>query len=71
VAQAGPDAVTIAVHDASTVPPRPLPLDATRPGGFGWHLVQRLSMEARGEVQVAGKTVTAVVPCPTGVTPQG
>jgi anti-sigma regulatory factor (Ser/Thr protein kinase) len=61
--KAGPDAVTIAVHDASTVPPRPLPLDATRPGGFGWHLVQQLSMEARVAIHAAGKTVTAVVPC--------
>jgi len=69
--KAGPDAVTVAVHDASTVAPRPLPLDATRPGGFGWHLVQELSLEVRVDIHAAGKTVTAVVPCPTGVTPRG
>jgi hypothetical protein len=45
-----------------------LPLDATRPGGFGWHLVQQLSIQVRVAVYAAGKTVTAVVPCPTGVT---
>ncbi|MFE2467595.1 ATP-binding protein [Streptomyces mirabilis] len=68
--EAGPGTVTVAVHDASTVPPRTLPLDATRPGGFGWHLVQELSVDVQVEVHAAGKTVTAVVLCPTGVTPQ-
>ena len=38
--EAGPGTVAVTVHDASTVPPRPVPLEATRPGGFGWHLVQ-------------------------------
>jgi hypothetical protein len=28
-----------AVDDASTLPPRPRPLDPRTPGGFGWHLV--------------------------------
>ncbi|MFJ8469983.1 ATP-binding protein [Streptomyces swartbergensis] len=69
--KAGPDAVTVAVHVASTVSPRPLPLDASRPVGFGWHLVQQLSVQVRVAVHAAGKTVTAVVPCPTGVTPEG
>lgn len=64
--EAGPDTVTVAVHDASTVPPRLLPPDVTRPGGFGWRLVQELSLEVRVDVQTAGKTVTAVVHCPTG-----
>ncbi|MET9813692.1 ATP-binding protein [Streptomyces sp. NPDC006355] len=68
--EAGPGTVTVAVDDASTVPPRALSLDVTRPGGFGWHLVQDLSVEVRVDVHAAGKTVTAVVPCPTGVTPQ-
>ncbi|MGA5454555.1 ATP-binding protein [Streptomyces umbrinus] len=68
--EAGPGAVTVAVHDASTVSPRALPLDVTSPGGFGWHLVQELSVDVRVEVHAAGKTVTAVVPCPTGVTAQ-
>jgi anti-sigma regulatory factor (Ser/Thr protein kinase) len=69
--EAGPETVTVAVQDASPVPPRPLPLDATRPGGFGWHLVRELSVEVRVEVHAAGKTVTAIVPCSTGVTPPG
>ncbi|MFC9912379.1 ATP-binding protein [Streptomyces sp. NPDC127197] len=69
--EAEPGAVTVAVQDASPVPPRPLSVDATRPGGFGWHLVQQLSADVRVHVHAAGKTVTAVVPCPTGVTPQG
>ncbi|MFF5523123.1 ATP-binding protein [Streptomyces coeruleorubidus] len=69
--EAGPGTVTVRVEDASTIPPRPLPLDATRPGGFGWHVLQQLSMEARVDVHAAGKTVTAVVPCPTDVTPEG
>ncbi|MFJ8470198.1 ATP-binding protein [Streptomyces swartbergensis] len=68
--EAGPGRVTVQVEDASTISPRPLSLDATRPGGFGWHLVQQLAMEARVAVHAAGKTVTAVVPCPTGVIPQ-
>ncbi|MFE1895122.1 ATP-binding protein [Streptomyces yangpuensis] len=62
--------VTVAVHDASPLPPRPLPLDATKPGGFGWHLVQELSVDVEVDVHAAGKTVTAVVPCSTGVRPQ-
>ncbi|MBT2414841.1 ATP-binding protein [Streptomyces sp. ISL-12] len=53
--ETGPDTVTVAVQDASSVPPRPLPLDATRPGGFGWHLVHELSAEVRVEVHAAGK----------------
>jgi anti-sigma regulatory factor (Ser/Thr protein kinase) len=69
--EAGPGTVTVAVHDASTVRPRTLPLDATRPGGLGWHLVQQLSADVRVEVHATGKTVTAVVPCPTGITPRG
>lgn len=68
--KAGPDAVTVAVHDASTVAPRALPLDATRPVGFGWQLVQELSVEVRVDIHAAGKTVTAVVQCPRGVTPR-
>ncbi|MGW0537466.1 ATP-binding protein [Streptomyces sp. NPDC003032] len=34
--KARPGTVTVEVHDASTVPPRLLPPDVTRPGGFGW-----------------------------------
>jgi len=48
-----------------------MPLDATRPGGFGWHLVRELSVDVRVDIHAAGKTVTAIMPCPTGVTRQG
>jgi anti-sigma regulatory factor (Ser/Thr protein kinase) len=65
--EAGPGTVTVEVHDASTVLPLLLPMDATRPGGFGWHLVQDLSVDVRVDVHAAGKSVTAVVPCPTAV----
>ncbi|MGW0422804.1 hypothetical protein [Streptomyces sp. NPDC003015] len=65
--EAGPDTVTVEVHDASTVPPRLMPVDVTGPGGFGWRLVQELALEARVDVYAAGKSVTAVLPCPTGV----
>jgi anti-sigma regulatory factor (Ser/Thr protein kinase) len=67
--EAGPETVTVTVQDASPVPPRPVPLDVTEPGGFGWHLVQELSQSVRVDIHAAGKTVTAIVPCPTGVTP--
>ncbi|MEU2929515.1 ATP-binding protein [Streptomyces sp. NPDC007251] len=66
--EARPEAVTVAVDDASTLPPRPRPLDPRTPGGFGWHLVQELSTDVQGTVHAGGKTVTAVVPCPTRVT---
>ncbi|MFJ4790038.1 ATP-binding protein [Streptomyces sp. NPDC088794] len=66
--EAGPGTVTVAVHDASTVSPRSLPPDLTRQGGFGWLLVQELTVDVRVEVRAAGKTVAAVVPCPTAVT---
>ncbi|MEU9959776.1 ATP-binding protein [Streptomyces sp. NPDC050982] len=66
--EAGPGTVTVAVYDASTVSPCALPLDVTSPGGFGWHLVRELSVDVRAKVHAAGKTVTAVVACPTGVT---
>ncbi|MFF4277077.1 ATP-binding protein [Streptomyces sp. NPDC001536] len=69
--KAGAGTVTVAVHDASPLPHRPLPMDPARPGGFGRHLVQDLSVDVRVQIHSAGKTVTAVVPCPTGVRPQG
>jgi hypothetical protein len=59
------------VHDGSTLPPRPRPLDAAPPGGFGRQLVQDLSIDVRVQVHASGKTVTAVVPCPTRALPQG
>ncbi|MGW3037440.1 hypothetical protein ACWDCB_40370 [Streptomyces sp. NPDC001178] len=33
--EAGAGAVTVAVDDASSLPPRPRPLDPRTPGGFG------------------------------------
>lgn len=59
------------MHEASPLPPRLLPMDATRWGGFGLHLVQDLSIDVRVQVHPAGKTVTAVLPCPTGVMRRG
>ncbi|MFM9707862.1 ATP-binding protein [Streptomyces galilaeus] len=56
--KAGAQTVTVAVHDASRLPPRPRPTDATKPGGFGWHLGQELSVDARVQIHSAGKTVT-------------
>ncbi|WP_406499340.1 hypothetical protein OHB06_50225 [Streptomyces sp. NBC_01604] len=41
-------------------------MDATRTGGFGWHLVQGLSADVQVKIHASGKTVTAIVPCPTG-----
>ncbi|WP_086850305.1 ATP-binding protein [Streptomyces coeruleofuscus] len=69
--EAGPGTVTVAVDDASSLRPQSLPMDAAKPGGFGWHLVQDLSADVRVQVHPAGKTVTAIVPCPTGVMRQG
>lgn len=69
--RAGPGTMTVAVHDASRVPPRPVPLDASRPGGFGWHLVQNLSVDVQVQVHPRGKIVTAIVPCPTGAADHG
>jgi hypothetical protein len=37
----------------------------------GWHLVRELSVDVRVGVHAAGKTVTAIMPCPTGVTRRG
>lgn len=65
--EAGPQTVTVVVQDASPVLPRPVPLNANEPYGFGWHLVQELSQSVQVDIHPTGKTVTAVVPCPTGV----
>ncbi|MFD6171131.1 hypothetical protein [Streptomyces coeruleorubidus] len=46
-------------------------MDAAKPGEFGRHLVQDLSADVRVQAHPAGKTVTAIVPCPTGVMRQG
>ncbi|GGW76873.1 hypothetical protein [Streptomyces galilaeus] len=51
-------AVRLGHHNASRLPPRPRPTDATKPGGFGWHLGQELSVDARVQIHSAGKTVT-------------
>ncbi|WP_405512216.1 ATP-binding protein [Streptomyces canus] len=62
--KAGAGTVTVAaVHDAGPLPPQPRPMDATRPAGFVWQLVQDLSIDVWVQVHASGKTVTAVVPC--------
>jgi anti-sigma regulatory factor (Ser/Thr protein kinase) len=61
--KAGAGTVTVAVHDAGPLPPRPRPMDATGPGMFGWQLVQDRSIDVWVQVHASGKTVTAVVPC--------
>lgn len=56
-------------HDPATdLPCHGLPWDASKPGGFGWRLVQDLSGDVQ-DVHAAGKTVTAIGPCSTGVMP--
>lgn len=68
----GPRTGTVVeVQDASTTPPRPLRRDAGKQGGVGWHLVQDLSDDVQVHVHAAGKTVAAILPCSTGVMPQG
>ncbi|MFJ9100663.1 ATP-binding protein [Streptomyces sp. NPDC102405] len=70
--KAGAETVTVAVHDASPLPPRPQLLDATRPGGFGWQLVRDLSIDVRVQVHASGKTVDGRrAVSPTAVLPQG
>ncbi|MFI9169684.1 ATP-binding protein [Streptomyces lincolnensis] len=59
---AGPGTVTVSVDDASPTAPQPQRLDALRPGGFGWHLVQELSADVRVRLRPGGKTVSAVLP---------
>ncbi|WP_406182821.1 ATP-binding protein [Streptomyces canus] len=63
--EAGPGTVTVQVSDASSVPPLARPWDAGKPGGFGWPVVQELSLKVRVWAHAAGKTVTAIVPCPS------
>ncbi|KUN74248.1 hypothetical protein AQJ46_01370 [Streptomyces canus] len=63
--EAGPGTVTVEVRDASSVPPLARPWDVGKPGGFGWPVVQELSLKVRVCTQAAGKTVTAIVPCPS------
>ncbi|MET9434880.1 hypothetical protein [Streptomyces sp. NPDC006551] len=63
------------IAHANDIDPDPergwLPWDATKPGGFGQHLLRKLSADVRGDVRAVGKTVTAVVPCPTSLPPKG
>jgi anti-sigma regulatory factor (Ser/Thr protein kinase) len=67
----GMGTVTVAVQDASPAPPRPLPMDAREPGGFGWHLVQELSTDVQVHVHSTGKTVWAAVPLSPHCHPAG
>ncbi|WP_405651164.1 ATP-binding protein [Streptomyces sp. RK9] len=56
--------LTVSVRDAGTRPPRTLPLDPGRPGGFGLHLVRGLTEGVRVEWRPGGKNVWATVPQP-------
>ncbi|QMU77109.1 ATP-binding protein [Streptacidiphilus sp. PB12-B1b] len=58
-----PGEVTIAVSDSSTRLPEPRAADLTAAdGGFGWHLVQRLSQAVRVQLDPPhGKTVSATL----------
>lgn len=54
--------LTVAVRDAGDRPPRTLPLDPGRPGGFGMHLVRNLTGGVEVEWRPGGKSVRATVP---------
>jgi anti-sigma regulatory factor (Ser/Thr protein kinase) len=69
--EVGMGTVTVAVQDASPAPPRPLPMDAREPGGFGWHLVQELSTDVQVHLHSTGKTVWAAVPLSPHCHPAG
>ncbi|WP_405652532.1 ATP-binding protein [Streptomyces sp. NBC_00019] len=59
---AGPGLVNVSVDDASCSPPLPRETKTAEPGGFGWPLVQELSVNVQVKVHGDGKTVSAVVP---------
>jgi hypothetical protein len=60
----------VTAEDANPVPLRLRPVDASEPGGFGWHLVQELALTVHVDALPAGKTVgkavSAVLPVPRG-----
>lgn len=56
--------LTVSVYDAADEPPRTLPLDPARPGGFGLHLVRDLAGRLDVEWCPGGKRVRATVPLP-------
>ncbi|MCT9081347.1 ATP-binding protein [Streptomyces fulvoviolaceus] len=60
----GPGTVTVIVEDASCSPPCPRVTGPAEPGGFGWQLVQDLSLDVQVQVRADGKTVSALVPLP-------
>ncbi|MFF1690728.1 ATP-binding protein [Streptomyces sp. NPDC058254] len=60
--RAGQGTVTVSVEDASRMPPQPRPTDPTRPGGFGWPLVQSLALDVQVSGRRGGKTVSAMLP---------
>ncbi|MFF1690893.1 MULTISPECIES: ATP-binding protein [unclassified Streptomyces] len=60
--RAGQGTVTVSVEDASRVPPQQAPADPTRPGGFGWPLVQSLALDVQVSGRRGGKTVSAMLP---------
>ncbi|MFJ4940295.1 ATP-binding protein [Streptomyces pseudovenezuelae] len=62
--EAGQGTVTVLVQDASCQPPRRLPFDRARPGGFGWLMVRELALNVQVSIGPSGKTVSAVLPLP-------
>ncbi|MET9967646.1 ATP-binding protein [Streptomyces sp. NPDC006356] len=59
---AGPGTATVCVEDASRIPPCPQPTEPGKPGGFGWHLVQELSIDVRVDARSCGETVSVILP---------
>lgn len=61
--RAGPESVVVDVGDASQVLPRPRTPDVSgEGGGFGWSMVCRIASTVEIKQELAGKTVTAVIP---------
>lgn len=56
--------LTVSVYDTADEPPRALPLDPARPGGFGLHLVRGVAGCLEVERCPGGKRVGATVPPP-------
>ena len=57
--------LAVEVGDTSSEVPRPRPPDlASGTGGFGWHLLSRMSSNLTVVPQPQGKTIRAVLACP-------
>ncbi|NEW69820.1 ATP-binding protein [Streptomyces rhizosphaericus] len=59
---ADPDAITVAVGDASRVPPRRRAPDVRgETGGFGWQMISGMATATTVSEEPGGKTVAAVI----------